>query len=181
MNPDLKSILNRSSTALIVLGVLGILTGLVVVAWPGITSITFAIIWGVYALVDGISALALAFTQREGRGWLIVSGAIGVLAGILVIALPGTGLATWGWLLGVWLLVRGISEIVAAFAPDNSTTKWIMLLGGVLWIIAGGFAVANPLETAISLTWFFGLMAIAWGATLLITGVLARKTTQPIE
>lgn len=172
---DLTSILNRSATSLIALGVLGILAGLCIALWPGMTALTLALIWGAYALIDGIGSIVLAFSRTEGRGWLIGSGIIGVIVGLLVLFRPGIGITAVAWVVGVWLIARGVAEIATCFAPIPGADKALLAITGILWIIAGVAALANPAEAAIAITWLFGLLAIAWGVTLTITGLRARK------
>ncbi|QWW20212.1 DUF308 domain-containing protein [Schaalia sp. 19OD2882] len=172
---SLEGMVGRSSTALITMGVLGVLWGLVLALWPGVSAMTFAIIWGAYALMDGISSLVMAFRDRSARGWYLVSGILGSIAGVAVMASPGIGLAVSAWILGIFLLARGVTELVTAFAPKAMVDKVLLALGGVLWFLAGLVVLANPAEALLTLTWLLGLMAVAWGITLVVAGFRVRS------
>ncbi|MDO5094036.1 MAG: DUF308 domain-containing protein [Propionibacteriaceae bacterium] len=173
-----SQMLQRSATALFVIGALGIIFGLVAMAWPGLSALSFAIIWGIYALADGLSALVLAFTSKDGRGWFIAAGVLGLVAGLLVLARPGIALAALGWVLGVWFTVRGIAELCAIGSAPSAGGKVLVGVGGALWVIAGIAMAMNPIESALGLAWFFGLLAVAWGVVAVISGFQVRKVAK---
>lgn len=154
------------------------LWGLLLALWPGVSTLVFAIIWGAYALMDGITSLVMAVKDRGARGWHLVSGVLGVIAGIAVLASPGIGVAVSAWILGVFLLARGLTELVAAFVPEAVMDKVLLALGGVLWILAGIVVLANPAQALLTLTWLLGILAVAWGITLIIAGVRARSAAK---
>jgi uncharacterized membrane protein HdeD (DUF308 family) len=51
----------------------------------------------------------------QGRGWAIFMGLLSIVAGVVVLVYPGISLATLAVVLGFWLIVLGVMEIVAAF------------------------------------------------------------------
>src|SRR4029453_8409905 len=69
-------------------GVLGILFGFLVFVYPRTAVEVFVYLFGAYALVDGVIALALAFDVSRGRGWVVLSGIAGIAAGILTFLYP---------------------------------------------------------------------------------------------
>jgi uncharacterized membrane protein HdeD (DUF308 family) len=76
-------------------------------------------IWiGVGFIFRGVAHAATAISDPAlpGRGWEIFFGVISVLAGIVLLAWPGLSLATLVWVSGIWLIVLGVFEIIAAFA-----------------------------------------------------------------
>lgn len=171
----------RSSTIMILFGVLGILWGILLTANPGISAATLAIFWGAFALVDGIMTLVLAFRNKEGRSWNILSGVLGILAGLIVMANPGTGLVVAGWVFGLWLIFRGVLQIVVL---GNSLTGWhkfFNILGGILWVIAGVLAIVFPLTAAIASVWIIGILAIFWGVQLVFSGIALKRTAEDIK
>src|SRR4029453_8237273 len=73
-------------------GAAAILFGILAFAWPGATLLTLALFWGAYALVDGVCSIAAGIRIRDSGKpmWtLILTGAIGVLAGIAAFVWPG--------------------------------------------------------------------------------------------
>ncbi|MDO5065321.1 MAG: DUF308 domain-containing protein [Actinomyces bowdenii] len=171
----IKDLANRSATALWTFGALGVLWGLMMALWPGLSTVTFAVIWGAYALIDGVGSLIMAAKEKEGRGWYLLSGLLGVVAGVVVVLRPGIGVASVAWILGLWLLIRGAAEIIAAVALDRTADKLLVGAGGVLWIIAGFVVMANPAEAALALTWLLGVLAVSWGIVLIVAGFRARS------
>ena len=73
----------------------------------------FAIVFGValWFLVAGVNELFAGFYLREHRLWNLVVGAITIVLGIVMIAVPGLALSTAAVLAGIFFLVRGIGEI----------------------------------------------------------------------
>src|SRR5438874_4883383 len=71
-------------------GMAAILFGILAFAWPGITLTVLVLLWGAYALVDGVLALISAFrTDNDHRWGLLLEGIVGIGAGIVTFVLPG--------------------------------------------------------------------------------------------
>lgn len=64
---------------------------------------------GLFELVAGLQAKG-----APGRGWTIVTGALSIVAGIVVLVWPAPSLVVLAWISGIWLVVLGIFEIIAA-------------------------------------------------------------------
>ena len=137
----------RTPTVLIVSGVLALIFGIVAMVWPVGAAISMVIIWASYALVDGISALVLAFRPegKEGKGFLIFSGIMGIIAGLVGLFMPVSSAVALAWVLGIWLLARGILEIGAAFGHERATPRWLLVVGGSLGAMQLNKAVPQAL------------------------------------
>jgi uncharacterized membrane protein HdeD (DUF308 family) len=101
----------------VILGLLGIVVGLYAVRHIIVSVVALALLIGIYWVAYGIAQLYTAIAHRElpNRGWMGFIGALSVIAGIIVIAWPGPSLVTLAIVLGVWLIIYGIMEIVLAF------------------------------------------------------------------
>ena len=109
-------------------GVLGILFGILAIAWPIETAIAFALLWGIWALADGVGSIVQAFQpDAKGRVWLVLMGLIALIAAFFAIFSPGVAAVTLTWILGIWLIVRGVFEIVGAF---TSSRRHVALAAG---------------------------------------------------
>lgn len=164
--------MRRSSTVLLVMGVLALLFGIAALVWPISTAIALVVLWGAYALVDGVSAIAMAF-RTEGasaKAFLVVVGVIGILAGLIAMFRPISSAVTLAWILGIWLIVRGILELVAAFADIPNRARWLLILGGLLWLVAGILFVANPGAGVLTISTWVGILALIWGGLLVAAG-----------
>lgn len=103
-------------TSRIVLGAIGILFGLVVLIWPGLSLEVLVIIVGIWAVVAGILQIVVSVGHRgvPGSGWVwgLVAGILTLLFGVLIMLAPGTGLVTLIWILGVYAILFGIALIL---------------------------------------------------------------------
>ena len=70
---------------------------------------------GIGFLFRGFASLFLGFESKDGRGWNIFFGIIMIIGGVVVLVWPGISLITLTWVVGIWLIIIGIYEIVAAF------------------------------------------------------------------
>jgi uncharacterized membrane protein HdeD (DUF308 family) len=102
---------------LALLGVLSIIIGLWAVRHVLLTLIALVVLLGIFWVVNGAIELFTALSHRgmPGRGWTAAIGVLSILAGIIVLIYPGPSLLTLSIVLGIWLLVYGAMEIMAAF------------------------------------------------------------------
>jgi uncharacterized membrane protein HdeD (DUF308 family) len=162
---------------LVLRGVLAVVFGIVAIVWPITTVIAFAVLWGVWALVDGVSSLAQAFRPGETgpRALLGVMGVVALAAGLIAIINPALAAETLTWILGIWLLVRGVLAVVLAFTRTTPTPRWLLLLSAALDIVLGVLFAANPGQGAVSIAVVLGAFALVWGLVLVGVGLTARK------
>jgi uncharacterized membrane protein HdeD (DUF308 family) len=102
---------------LALLGVLSIIIGLWAVRHAVITLVALAVFLGIFWVVNGLIDIFAAVSHREmpDRGWSILMGVLSIIAGLIVLAFPGLTLLGLAVILGIWLLVFGIMEIMGAF------------------------------------------------------------------
>jgi uncharacterized membrane protein HdeD (DUF308 family) len=106
-----------SRALLALLGVLSFIVGLYALRNVLVTIAALALLLGIFWVVNGAVETFAALSHRgmQGRGWTIFMGLLSVVAGVAVLVYPGISLATLAVVLGFWLLVYGIMEIVLAF------------------------------------------------------------------
>ncbi len=163
---------------LVTRGVLAIVFGLIAMFWPVGTALTLALLWGIWALVDGVGSLWQAFrpeSKGQGRAWLVVMGVIAILAGLIAIFHPGVAVAALTWILGIWLIVRGVIELFGAFASTISVPRWLLVVGGLLSLGLGVLFVANPETGAVAIAFWLGLVALIWGIAFVGIGLAMRS------
>jgi uncharacterized membrane protein HdeD (DUF308 family) len=162
---------------LIVRGAIGIVFGILAIAWPISTAIALALLWGFWALTDGIGSIAQAF-QPESRGsrlWLITLGVIALLAAFFAITSPGMTAKTLTWILGIWLIIRGIFELAGAFFSQQVMPRWLLVLNGLLSILIGVLFAAKPGAGAVTIAVLLGVTALVWGVVLIAVGLSVRR------
>ena len=105
-------------------GFLYVVVGVVLIRHLSLTVALFGLLVGITWIVQGIAALIGAFTgSREGAVWWGVFGAISLIGGIVVVAAPTTSITVLTVLVGIWFIVMGIFEIVAAFALRRAVSS----------------------------------------------------------
>jgi uncharacterized membrane protein HdeD (DUF308 family) len=98
-----------------VMGVLAIVAGIIALVVPGITILGFAILLGAWLLVKGVLEIYTAWRIREevsGEWLLALAGALGIIAGLIILAMPVVGVIFTVALVASWAIVGGIVAIV---------------------------------------------------------------------
>jgi len=160
-------------------GAAAILFGILALAWPGSALAAIVILFGAYAFVDGVFALVALFrgAGRDGRFWtLIVEAVVGIGIGIFTLANPAlTGLALL-YYVGIWSVITGVLEIIAAIRLRKEITgEWWLALAGVLSVAFGILLFAAPGPAAFAIAIWIGVYAIIFGAALLMLAFRLRK------
>jgi uncharacterized membrane protein HdeD (DUF308 family) len=107
---------------LILRGILGIGVGVVVLVWPSISALALLYVIGFYAVALGVLFIFASFELPvDGRqtAWMILSGLVAIMFGIVIFAKPGAGALAVLALIAAFALVTGVSELVISFAGDK--------------------------------------------------------------
>jgi len=171
-------ILARNWWSLVIRGIVGIAVGIVSFLWPGITLSALVLLFGVYALIDGIVNLtgaARAAEAHERWGVLLLEGIIGILAAVATVLWPTITALALVYIIGAWAILTGVAEIGAAIRIRRHVTgEWLLAIAGVLSILFGVLIVAVPLAGALVITLWFGAYAFLFGIVLLGLGFRLR-------
>jgi uncharacterized membrane protein HdeD (DUF308 family) len=168
---------------LVIRGVVAVLFGIMAIAWPISTALTLVLVWGIWALLDGISSIAQALRPGPGIAKIALGlmGVIGLVAAFFAIARPGVTAVTLTWILGIWLMARGVMELILAFSKEAPAPRWLLVLSAGLDFLLGILFAANPGRSAVSLTVVLGITALAWGAVFIVVGLMVRKDTLTLD
>lgn len=100
-----------------IIGLLGLVVGLWALRHVDVALSVLALFLGIYWIVDGVVETFTAIDRPElpGRGWVVVSGLLGILAGIILLAWPKPSLLVLAVILGIFLLFFGILQLLIAF------------------------------------------------------------------
>ena len=172
-----KNWLDGAWKTLVVRGVLALVFGVVAIAWPTSTATALVFVWGFWALFDGIGNLVQA--TRPGPGAMrlafAVMGLIALVAAFFALFSPAVTAVTLTWILGIWLIVRGVIEVVTSFFDSRPAPRGLMLLGAALDFVLGVLFVANPGASVVGIAVLLGITALAWGAVVVTVGLMLRK------
>ena len=164
-------------------GLGAIVFGLLAFAWPGVTLLVLVTLFGIYCIVDGVTALMAARARRSGDrkwGWMLFVGIVSILAGIAAFAWPGLTAMALLFMIAVWAIVHGVLEIIAAIelrkVIDN---EWMLALAGVVSALFGIVLIARPGAGALGLVWLIGSFALIHGVLLVMLAFKLRRIGGP--
>lgn len=167
---DTKTV-SRIWWAMALRGVLAIVFGIVALFYTGQALLALILVFGVYAVLGGITAIVAAVRAGEAHlrwGWLAFSGIVGVAAGVVSFVWPSITALAVVFLVAAWAIVLGVAEIAFALQwPDTLAHPWLAAISGALSVVFGILLAVWPRSGAITLTWLLGIYAILYGASLL--------------
>ena len=161
-------------------GILLVVLGLAAIIVPPLASLAVTIFLGWMFLVSGIAGLALTFWARQMPGfwWSLISAALAVLAGLVLLARPVQGTLTLTIVVGAYFLAEGVATIMYALEHRRELSeRWSWLLvAGIVDIVIAGLIIAGLPDSAL---WAVGLLVginlLFGGASLIGMALAARK------
>jgi uncharacterized membrane protein HdeD (DUF308 family) len=155
-------------------GAAAILFGLLAFILPGATLTVLVLLWGAYALVDGVLALLSAFrTEQDHRWGLLLEGVVGVGAGIVTFLWPDLTALVLLYIIAAWALLTGILELISAVRLRKviHNELWLVV-SGIVSVLFGLVLLAAPGAGALAVVWLIGAYAIVFG--ILLVGLSLR-------
>src|SRR5215469_16961359 len=121
--------LARNWWALAIRGLIAVRFGLLTFFLPGITLVTLVLLFGAYALVDGVCNV-IAFFRVASHHWaLLIEGVIGGIAGILTFLWPAITALVLLYLIAFWAVFTGVFEIIAGIRIRKAiTNEWMLIV-----------------------------------------------------
>ena len=168
------------SGAIVGIGVLSVVLGVLVLVWPQATLLVVAIIFGLQLIAAGAVRLAVTRELPTDPGWVrpvsIALGALSIIAGIICLFRPGTSLVVIAILIAAGWIAEGVAAIVHGFASGRSTGARVFLfVFGAISVIAGIVVAVWPGETLVILTRVAGILLIVIGVAELVMVFVARR------
>lgn len=175
----MNNLLVRNWWTVMVRGVAALAFGLITLVVPGITLGALLMVFGAFVIVDGLFSLAAgikASGHRERWESLVVSGVMGLAAGLIALFAPIAAAVGFALLIGVWSLVTGVSQILAAIRLRRVIeNEWLMGLGGALSVALGLVFLLLPDVAMLTLVWWVGLFATTSGVMLVALALRLRN------
>ncbi len=161
----------------VVFGVLTLAAGIILIAWPGPSLVTIAVIIGIFLLVDGVIDVILSIVGKgEGRGLVAVLGVLSIIAGLIMVKHPFTALAVLVIIVGIWFIVAGVVRFIAAFTDRDGRGTNIVV--GILDVVAGIVVLSWPDLSLKTLAVLAGIVFIFRGIAFIWGGLQVRKLPQ---
>jgi len=161
--------------AMVFVGVVTVLLGLIVALHPSGSLNVIAVLLGVLLVISGIFDLVRVFDRREThRVWLGIAGLLLVVIGVLLIRRLDLTVALVGLVIGITWIVQGLAELVDAFSggPGERRGWWIFF--GLISLVAGIVVVAVPTTSVTVLAVLVGIWFIVTGLTEIVGGFMQR-------
>jgi uncharacterized membrane protein HdeD (DUF308 family) len=175
----MKHLLASTWDMFLVRGILAILFGIATLLMPGITLIVLVVLFGAYALVDGIILSILAFKNRknDSNWWLmLLTGLVSIAAGVVTFVWPGITTVSLFYVIVAWAIFTGIFEVLYAIQFRKEIEgEWLLVLDGILSVGFGILLIAQPIPGALAVLWLIGVYAIAYGAMLVVLAFRLRN------
>ncbi|MGT2436388.1 HdeD family acid-resistance protein [Bradyrhizobium betae] len=162
-------------------GILLVVLGVAALILPPLASLAIAIFLGWMFLISGIGGLIVTYWARSTPGfwWSLISAALAVLAGGLLLARPMQAVLTLTIVLGAYFLAEGIATIMYALEHRRELSgRWSWLLVSGLVDIAISFMVITGLPS--SAEWAIGVLVginLLFGGSTLIGMALAARNS----
>ena len=107
---------------------------------------------------------------------LLIAGLIALVGGIIALLNPLAATITAVMLAGWILVIVGVIEIIGVFSATGWGARILALVLGVLTALLGLYILANPLLSAVFLTWLVAILFVATGATKIFLSFGLRGT-----
>jgi uncharacterized membrane protein HdeD (DUF308 family) len=166
-------------------GVLSLIVGVVVLAWPGISVLTAAVAFGIYLLITGAAQVVFAFSLHVSAGsriLLFISGAASLILAVLAFRHFGQGyavllLAIW---IGIGFIFRGVATTVSAIHDPHLPGRGWSIFIGVITLIAGIVVLGSPLESIVTLALVVGVFFVVIGVFEIVSSFGIRKASKQL-
>jgi uncharacterized membrane protein HdeD (DUF308 family) len=165
--------------ALALRGLVALIFGLVVLFWPGLVLTVLAVLFGIYAAVDGAITFVPALRSPERgmkRTLPLAEGVVGIVAGLVAILWPGLTTSGLVYVIAGWALVTGVLKILTAVLLRAEVENgWLLAGSGALSALFGILLIVLAGSDVPFLAPFIGGFAVVVGLALIVFAFRLRE------
>ena len=165
----------------LILGVAWTSYGMFVLSYRVGSLTAVAALVGVAFLFGGVGQLMAAGRVETWRWLYIVTGILGVAAGIMTFVWPDITLYVASILVAWYLIVFGIVHVVNALAGPKVSWWWTQLLLGIAELALGVWAVRSWERSLLTLMTLVGVWAIVYGVNEIFAAFTLREAGKRAE
>ena len=161
-------------------GLAAIAFGVIALVWPKISLAALVLVFGIFAIINGITAVAAAIRGRHEAHWgtLLFEGLLSIAVGVVALIWPGITALAFLYLIAAWAILIGVAELVAPLAFPMSFGRGLLLVfGGLVSIVFGILIAAQPSSGLLAVVWLIGVYAILMGIMNLVVFFESRSLT----
>lgn len=177
--------LGRHWIWLLLRGLLAVVFGVLAFRHPIAAGLSLALLWGAWALAEGVVLLVTAWQARgSGRSiWpLVAMGLLGVAAGVLTLLVPAATATALLAMIAAWSLATGVLTIITAVRIRKEIEgEWLLGLSGLLSVIFGVAVLVNPAAGGVTIVWLIAAWAVLIGILLIFFAVRMRGLARQIK
>lgn len=168
-------------------GIIALILGLLAIFFPFSALTAFALLFALFAFVDGVSLLVSGIagaTRHRERWWgLVIAGLVGIAVGVIYIAWPALSTVSYAFvflvMVAIWAIVNGLGQIEAAIRLRREIEgEWLLAVAGTFSILLGVailvVTAAVPGASLISVGLIIGFWALLAGVALIALGFRLR-------
>jgi uncharacterized membrane protein HdeD (DUF308 family) len=175
----MSDLMTRMWWMLLLRGLLAIAFGVLCFAMPGMALTTLVLLFGAFALADGIVMIAAAvknWSSREDRWLVLLIGLLGIGVGVVTLLAPGLTALGLVMYIAAWTLASGVLHVVGAIRlrKEIRGELWLVL-SGVASIVFALLVFAQPRAGALALLWLIGAYALIAGVLMIALGLEVRS------
>lgn len=162
-------------------GLASLVFGIFAFLYPNITIGVVVMLFGIYALVDGLLGLWGAFRGKGDARSVpgLLTALAGVAAGLFCLAFPGPAATYVVLLIGLWNVAAGLLQMIGAFALRNDIANpGLMGLAGLLGAGLGALIMFYPADAAVGIVWLIATTALLVGLVLMVFGWKLRSAAK---
>jgi len=174
----MQQLISNFRTMFLFRGIAAVLFGVITLVWPRLSLTALVLVFGVFAVISGITAVAAAFRSTDIPGWglLLFEGILGIVAGVIALAWPGITALAFLYLLAAWAIITGILEFIAPLSFPMSTGRAVLMaLAGALSVVFGILIAAQPAAGLLAVVWLIGAYAIIVGIMFIVVYFESRS------
>jgi uncharacterized membrane protein HdeD (DUF308 family) len=179
------SLLSRAWWLLLLRGLIAIAFGVLTWRHPGLSLAALILLFGFYALFDGIldAGTALFGGHDQDHRWtLFLGGLVGIGIGLITLSSPGLTAFALLFYVAIWAIARGVLEIVAAIRLRQEIHgEWLLILGGLASVALGVMLIAQPAAGALTVLWLIGGYALVFGVISVMLAFRARSFSHELH
>ena len=162
----------------LVVGVISVILGFVVLSYNTSSLAVVSILVGVSLCYTGVSWLLTALVSTEHRWFLVIVGALLLVAGVVAFVYPDETLRVISLIIGWSMLLAGILSIAVSLANRDRDHWWVGLVAGLLQVGLGGWAVREPDRSVILLLTIVGVYCVIGGISSIVQAFQLRADRQ---
>jgi uncharacterized membrane protein HdeD (DUF308 family) len=179
----MQQLIGNFRTMFLFRGIAAVLFGVITLVWPKLSLTALVLVFGVFAVISGITAVVAALRSTDEQGWglLLFEGILGTLAGVIALVLPGITALAFLYLLAAWAIITGILEVIAPLSFPMSAGRGVLTaLAGVLSVVFGILIAAQPAAGLLAVVWLIGVYAIVFGIMYIVVYFQSRSLAASI-